>query len=680
MVTSHSQGLTGLQPSMTYYYQVISTDNGGNQSVSAEASFSTANITVLQPFPAMGRDTTVESYQPAWNRGSDMWLVTGNSPHPDWGIARNLLQYDLSQIPASATIFSANMSMYQMWQGNNNVITLDVHQVTPNNWVEGSGSGSATGDGATWLTYNGVQPWAAAGGDFNPAPASSTSAPDSSASWVNWDITALTQSWLGGTPNYGVVIKANAENPALADFKTYYSSDYLDNPALRPMLVIEWFGNETTPPNIGEIRVEDITRTSASIKWSTDEGANSQVEYGTTTSYGSNTDLDPAILSQHTVLLPGLTEDTVYHYRVKSTDSFGNRSISGDNVFQTARLITIQPDAAAGNDTWISSSGMANNYGSSSDIKTGNNAASAENLRGLLKFNLASIPTGSIINSATVSLFQYAQADTSTPQLGVYYFTGAWTEGTGNGTASGDGATWNTSNGSSSWLSAGGDFNWSSAGTATAPNSTAAWVDFQVAGLVQNWVNGTVINNGTVIRKTTENAGLTDYKSFYASDYSTVTSLRPKLVVEYVPVPGSITITVNETYNRDGSSGSGSVGFGSVSPGTTYFVGNSTSPQYATKLTIKSNSQWGLRVAASGDLEQSNPANYIYISNLAWKQDADGPGAWQSMVKSPDETVVSTREGATNGSSYFCDYRLTLPDLTVSGSYSVPLVYTAYPE
>jgi hypothetical protein len=189
-----------------------------------------------------------------------------------------------------------------------------------------------------------------------------------------------------------------------------------------------------------------------------------------------------------------------------------------------------------------------------------------------------------------------------------------------------------------------------------------------------------VINNGALIRKTTENAGVTDFKSYHSSDLSTDPTLRPKLVVEYVPVPGSINITVNETYNRDGSPGSGSVSFGSVSPGTTYFVGNSASPQYATKLTIKSNSRWGLKVAASSDLEQTNPANYIYVSNLAWKHDAEGPGAWRGLMKSPDETVISTGEAATNGLSYFFDYRLTLPELSVSGSYSVPLIYTAYPE
>ncbi|MFA5802818.1 MAG: DNRLRE domain-containing protein [Thermoleophilia bacterium] len=686
MVTSHAQALSGLQPSTTYYCQVLSTDNSSNQSISSEYSFRTANLTVIQLFPGMGKDTYYGTGQPAWNWGANTTMSAGDMATPDLGTMRSAVYFDLSAIPTDASVVSANMSLYQMGQGSNSTTTLDLHNFTSHDWVEGSGTGSATGNGATWNTYDGSTNWTAPGGDYVAFPSVSVIAPDSVSTWETWSINNLAQVWIrtpsnGGIPNYGAIIKQNSENPAVSDTKSFYSSDFTGDPSLRPKLTIEWFGTETTPPVVGEVRAENVTRTAASIKWSTDEQADSQVEYGTTTSYGSSTMLDTALGNQHSVALNGLTEDTVYHYRVISTDPLGNPTVSGDYVFQTARIITIQPDSAAGSDTWISSSGITLNYGSSSEINAGENASSAENRRSLLKFNLASIPVGSTINSATISLYQYAQADISTPELGVYYTTGSWTEGTGNGTASGDGATWTTSNGASSWISAGGDFNVTAADTTNAPSTTADWVDFLVPGIVQDWVNGTVVNNGALIRKTSESGSATDYKSFYSSDYSVDPALRPKLAVEYVPAPGTITITVNETYNRDGSPGTGSVGFGSVNPGTTYYVGDGASPQYASKLTIKSNSQWGLKVAAAGDLEQTNPANYIYISNLAWKQDTDGPGAWLPIVKPPDaETVISTGQGATNGISYFFDYRLMLPGLAVSGSYSVPIVYTAYAE
>ncbi|MBK5226454.1 MAG: DNRLRE domain-containing protein [Thermoleophilia bacterium] len=679
MVTSHSQALSGLQPSTTYYYQVLSTDNGGNQSISAEYSFTTANLTIIQPYPALGKDTYFDTTQPTWNRGVETSMSAGDNAASGLGTIRSAIRFDLSGIPVSATIKSANLSLYQMGQGDPNPQTLNVHYLT-RDWAEGTGQGSATGDGATWNTYNGVNNWTAAGGDFNGAASGSATAPNSTVTWVNWDLTTLTQSWVNtSVTNYGVIIKQNVEAPAGTDYKSYYSSDYTLNVSLRPKITIEWFGNDTTPPAVGEIRAENVTRTSTDIKWSTDEQANSQVEYGTTTSYGSSTSIAQAMVNQHTVALPGLTEDTVYHYRVKSTDLFGNTTVSGDHVFQTAKLVTIQPASVQGQDTWITNSGATLNYGGSTDLNIGNQSAASDNRRSLLKFDLSAIPVGSTINSATMSLYQHAQQDATIPQLGVYYATHSWTEGTGNGTATADGATWNSYNGISNWTSSGGDFNGTAQATATARSSNA-WVDFSITGLAQSWVSGTFANEGMFVKKSGENPAVSDYKTFYSSDYLGDSSLRPKLVIEYVPAPGSMTLTINETYNRDASPGGGSVGFGNVSPGSNYDVGEGGLPPYAVKLQIKSNTMWGLKVVATGDLAQSNPLNTIDIANLKWKQDGEAPASYHSMDKTPAETVILSGQPPTDSYPFFFDYRLAVPSLAVSGSYSTTVVYTAYPS
>ena len=84
----------------------------------------------------------------------------------------------------------------------------------------------------------------------------------------------------------------------------------------------------------------------------------------------------------------------------------------------------------------------------------------------LIKFDLSSIPAGSTINSATMSLYQHAQRDTSTPQLGIYDASQAWTEGSGTGTVTADGATWQSYDGVGNWSAAGGDFNGSAQATA----------------------------------------------------------------------------------------------------------------------------------------------------------------------------------------------------------------------
>lgn len=675
-VTSHSQTLTGLKPNTTYYYRVRSTDPAGNAAVSAESSFHTANITILQPYPALGRDTNYGTARPDWNRGAEEYLRAGDLASPDYGTMRSVLRFDLAGIPAGATVNSATMSLYQVAEGDHSTPVLDAHRLTAD-WKEGTGAGSATGDGATWNTSDGQSSWLTAGGGFDPVPGASAIAPDSTGAWVDWDITGLTQSWIDGTaPNYGVLVKRSVENPAGSDLKRFVSSDYAADGSLRPRLTIEWTGADTRAPNIGEVRSENITLTGADIKWSTDEDSSSQVEFGTTTSYGSTSPVDATLVNQHSVTLTGLAPDTLYHYRVISSDAAGNQATSGDFVFHTAAQLVIQPAAGTASDTTIFSSRPNLNYGISTFIRAGNNNAGI--FRGALRFDLSAIPAGSVIQSATFSLYQYAQASTATPQLGVYGAARAWKQGTGNAQATGNGATWNTYDGVNNWTAWGGDFNPAAQATANAPNGTNIWVNFDVTALTQNWVNGSVANNGVFIKKVTE-SNTRDFKTYRSAEYNANPAQRPKLVVQYLPAPDTITMTVNATFNRDGSFGSGSVDFGNVSPGTTYDVGAAATPPYAVDLSVNSSAPWGLKVSAAGDLVESSPVSAIDISNLQWKNDADLPGAYQSMVKSPAETVITSGQ-IPGARSFYFDFRLAVPSLATSGSYSTTLLYTAYTQ
>jgi outer membrane lipoprotein-sorting protein len=93
---------------------------------------------------------------------------------------------------------------------------------------------------------------------------------------------------------------------------------------------------DKTPPVISEISASSITETGAVITWTTDEDSTSQVEYGTTSAYGSTTTLNENLVTSHSVTLSELTSGTTYHYRVKSKDASGNEKNSGDYTFITA--------------------------------------------------------------------------------------------------------------------------------------------------------------------------------------------------------------------------------------------------------------------------------------------------------------------------------------------------------
>ena len=103
----------------------------------------------------------------------------------------------------------------------------------------------------------------------------------------------------------------------------------------------------TTPQDMTAPSVFVVTSgtgtTTATITWFTTEHADSQVAYGTTTSYGSVTALNSGMTFLHSVTITGLAPATTYHFQVKSRDASGNLGTSADGTFTTKSL----PDTAA---------------------------------------------------------------------------------------------------------------------------------------------------------------------------------------------------------------------------------------------------------------------------------------------------------------------------------------------
>ena len=91
------------------------------------------------------------------------------------------------------------------------------------------------------------------------------------------------------------------------------------------------------------------TTTTATITWTSAVPANSQVAYGTTTSYDSSSALNSTLVTTHSVTLTSLTAGTTYHYRVLSADSTGVLVTGLDNVFTTpttAISVSVSPTTA----------------------------------------------------------------------------------------------------------------------------------------------------------------------------------------------------------------------------------------------------------------------------------------------------------------------------------------------
>ena len=89
------------------------------------------------------------------------------------------------------------------------------------------------------------------------------------------------------------------------------------------------------PPVLSNITKSVITQTSATIQWTTSDPANSQVEYGSDTTYGRLSPLDPALVTAHSVVLSGLSPGRTYHYRVHSKNAAGKEAVSPDLALTT---------------------------------------------------------------------------------------------------------------------------------------------------------------------------------------------------------------------------------------------------------------------------------------------------------------------------------------------------------
>jgi len=89
------------------------------------------------------------------------------------------------------------------------------------------------------------------------------------------------------------------------------------------------------PPIISEVKVFNITDSSATITWQTDRPATSHIEYGTTDAYSSTTPPDDELTTSHSVTLTGLKPSTTYYFEMKSQDASGNEATSEARTFTT---------------------------------------------------------------------------------------------------------------------------------------------------------------------------------------------------------------------------------------------------------------------------------------------------------------------------------------------------------
>jgi hypothetical protein len=165
-----------------------------------------------------------------------------------------------------------------------------------------------------------------------------------------------------------------------ASGRIYVAQPYGDG--AKPVIYVYQVGApapDTTPPVISSIASSGVTSSGATVTWTTNEGSDTQVEYGTTTAYGASTTLNPAMVTSHSAQLSGLAANTLYHYRVRSKDAAGNLAISADRTFTTAAADTQAPVITSIASSGVTSSGATvtwtTNEGSNTQVEYGTTTA-----------------------------------------------------------------------------------------------------------------------------------------------------------------------------------------------------------------------------------------------------------------------------------------------------------------
>ncbi len=230
---------TTAAPSQTFSYKVVAnTSPSLEQRVTLPAAGKGRKV--LQPAPQDGKATYIEKASSGTvsctNAGGKAKLLAGASTWVD----RSLVQFELQDLPAGATVSSAALTLYRDVAAPK-AATVDVHRAK-SEWVEGKSTSTCTGSGTSWDETEGGVGWNAKGGDFDPTPGASVALTAGQAAGDDtFNVAPIVQEWANGkSPNHGFVLKTRDETPTAGNAVSYTSDDEPISTSRRPKLVVEY--------------------------------------------------------------------------------------------------------------------------------------------------------------------------------------------------------------------------------------------------------------------------------------------------------------------------------------------------------------------------------------------------------------------------------------------------------
>ncbi|MGQ9567272.1 MAG: DNRLRE domain-containing protein [Anaerolineae bacterium] len=402
-------------------------------------------------------DTFLSSWNPTRNYAGADYLGVRSL-----GVMGALVRFDVSQVPADATVVSATLSVYVRYRSNGNWMWLEAYDVY-RDWVDAQ---------ATWYQARTGVNWGQPGcGDTSTDRAGTPTDRaymQADKTWYTLDITPLVQRWVqNAATNRGVFLWGNSSGSVEYDI----SSAEAEDPALRPKLTIAYRTSGSPAPTPTPTQTPTPTAT---------------VPAPTATPTCTPTVPAPTATPTRTATTPPSQPQEV--------------------------VLPAQKDA------YISLWYPTSNFGTNSLLGIRPEDVSAA----LFQFDLAPLPPGAQVLSATLELWAQRQSNIHTLTASAYQVLRPWDEGS---------VTWYQATASTPWQTAGCNGPSDRSQTPTASqllDGSSRWYAWDVTPLVQGWVQGQP-NHGLILKA----SGKVSVQYDFASREWPDPAYRPRLVVRY---------------------------------------------------------------------------------------------------------------------------------------------------